>query len=33
MLFFKDKSNWNGLKVIIVLSDNVSDLDKLNYGE
>ena len=33
ILFYEDKSNWNGLKVIIVLSDNVSDLDKLNYGE
>ena len=33
ILFFKDKSIQNGPKVIMVFSDTLSDLDKLNYGE
>ena len=33
MLFFKDKWIQNGPKVIMVLSDTHSDLDKLNQGE
>ena len=33
ILFYKDKSNWNGPKVIMVLSYTLSDLEKLNYGE
>ena len=30
---FKDKSIQNGPKVIMVLSDTLSDLNKLNFGE
>ena len=33
ILFFKDKWIQNGPKVIMVLLDTLSDLDKLNYGE
>ena len=33
ILFFKDKTIQNGSKEILVLSDNLSDLDKLNYDE
>ena len=33
ILFFKEKSSKNGRNVIIVLSDTLSAIDKLNYGE
>ena len=33
ILFFIDKSIYIGPKVIMVLSDTLSDLNKLNYGE
>ena len=33
ILFYNDKSNWNGPKVIMLLSDTLSDYEKLNYGE
>ena len=33
ILFFKSKSIQNGSKVIMVLSDTPSNLEKLNYGE
>ena len=33
ILFLKDKLIQNGHKVIMVLSDSLRDLDKLNYCE
>ena len=33
LFFLKDESIQNGPKVIMVLSDTLSDLDKLNYGK
>ena len=33
LLFFNNKSIQNGPELIMVLSDALSDLDKVNYGE